>query len=91
VLVVTTTRPVPLFAVVVAPTGTATPRYGDLFAGLTTKSRFRLTTVAVIALPSEHVMPRRSVNSTRFGDTTRHDRARFPARRPGPTTLTSVS
>src|SRR5262245_59826443 len=91
VFVVTTTWPVRLFAVVVAPTGTPTPRYGDLFAGLRMKSRFRLMTVAVIGLPSEHVMPRRSVNSPRFGDRTRHDRARFPARRPGPVTLTSVS
>ena len=88
---VTTTVRALLFAVTVAPTGTNSPSSGDLFAGLPTKSRFCLTTDAVIFVPSAHVTFCFSVNSTRFGDTTFHDCATPEATLPGPVRVTSVS
>ena len=91
VFVVTVTVRVPLFAVTVAPIGMKSPSSGDLFAGLPTKSRFCLTTVAVICVPSEQVMPLKSVNWTFFGETTFHDFASPETSLPGPVTLTSVS
>ena len=67
IFVVSTTVLARLFAVTVEVGGTATPKYGERFAGLAMNSRFRLTTEAVIAVPSAHLTPRRSVSSTRFG------------------------
>src|SRR5581483_1607216 len=90
-VVVTTTVRAPLFAVTFAPIGMNSPSSGDMFAGLPTKSRFCFTTDAVIFVPSEHEMLRRSVNSTFFGEITFHDCARPDAIFPGPVRLTSVS
>src|SRR5581483_1077648 len=89
--VVTTTLRVPLFAVTVAPTGMKSPSSGDLFAGLPTKSRFCFTTDAVSFVPSVHVMPERSVNSTFFGETTFQACATPDTILPGPARLTRVS
>src|SRR5262245_28620029 len=91
IVVVTVTTRVRLFAVVVAPTGMKSPSSGDLFAGLPTKSRFFLTTVAVSAVPSAQRMFRCSLNVTFFGETTFHDCARPDTILPGPARFTSVS
>src|SRR5262249_48881828 len=91
IVVVTSTVRVWLFAVTVAPMGMNSPSSGDLFAGLPTKSRFFFTTDAVIAVPSEHVIPLCSLNSTFFGEITFHDCARPDPILPGPTRVTSVS
>src|SRR5262245_49075717 len=90
VVVDTTTLRRLLFAVTVAPTGMNNPRRGDLFFGSPTNSRFFFTTVAVIFVPSVHVIPRCRVNSTLVGETTFHDRARPDAILPGPVRWTSV-
>src|SRR5262245_54178051 len=55
------------------------------------KSRFRLTTDAVRRVPSEQVIPGRSLNVTCFADDTFQDCARPVASFPGPVTLRSVS
>ena len=74
------------------PTGTKSPSSGDLFVGLPTKSRFFLTTVAVIFVPSAQVTPgtQRELEpaSARRPSTTV---ARPEAILPGPVRVTSVS
>src|SRR5262245_6669421 len=80
-----------LLAWTVGLTGTNRPSSGDLFAGLPTKSRFRLTTEAFIALPSAQVMPRRRVNRTLVGERIFHELASPERTSPGPTMWTSVS
>src|SRR5262245_49057539 len=77
VAVVTTTVRLLLFAVTVAPTGMNNPSSGDLFLGSPTNSRFFFTTVAVIFVPSVHLIPLCRTNETLVGETTFQDCARF--------------
>src|SRR5262249_40415113 len=89
-LVIVTVRAL-LFATTVGLGGTNRPSSGDLFAGSPTKSMFRLTTDAFIAVPSEQVIPRCSVNRTVVGETIFHACASPERTSPGPVTWTSVS